>query len=426
MLTLTACGNLAVESLAFATTDAEPTVLRLATPRIAGFEDVIARWEREHPTARVELVVRNVDDHHRSLLDDGDAGGLFDVVAFDSSYGPDMRENPELFVDLRTLDDPPQSSDYLAARFDEGIADSGQLIGVPLDVDSSALLVRNDLVDESIVEQLHEASTWCDIVVAGDQFSDATNQAFFPNTEDLVAAMLAQTRTSFVDEAGALLAEDTAELEYVFDIAMIAIGEGPLHGEPCRNTDEVQRIARNLEFDTVEWRDDLRSDSFAAIVAPWSYQQRIVNAAPETAGAWTTIALPEGSFADGTASDGGLQLAIPADVENLELAYDLVLTLTSAPIQQNAFMGGSGPLPAASELHDGGSLNPPSDSFFVDTSGASFYSRAATGRPSQLATPERRVVIEAVLDAVTRVGNGSQSPAEAWASMGEELAQTLG
>ena len=39
-LVAAACGDLTPDSLAYATDEAQPTVIRIATPRIAGFEEV--------------------------------------------------------------------------------------------------------------------------------------------------------------------------------------------------------------------------------------------------------------------------------------------------------------------------------------------------------------------------------------------------
>jgi len=274
-LLLSACGEVAPESLAFTTSETEQTVIRLATPRIAGFEDVIADWEREHPTARVEIVVRNIDDHHRSVLDDAGAGGAFDIVAFDASYGADVRTRGELFIDLSHYDETPPADTYLKARWAEGIGADGQTIGLPLDIESTALVVRADLVGQDVIDQLNEAQSWCDVLVVGDAFSDETNTAFLADGDDLLAAILAQTRTSFVDDRGILVPEELPELERAWDLAMIAIGEGPLHGDPCPGVDDIQRVARNLPFDSAEWRSKLGDENFAAIIAPWSYRRRL-------------------------------------------------------------------------------------------------------------------------------------------------------
>jgi len=401
---LSACGEVAPESLAFATSETEETVIRFATPRISGFEDVIADWEREHPTARVEIVVRNIDDHHRSLLGNSTTGGPFDIVAFDASYGAEVRARGDLFVDLSMHDATPPASDYLDSRWIEGISDEGETIGLPLDIESAALLVRSDLVGENVVEDLEAADSWCDVLVVGDAFSDETNTAFLADGDDLLAAILAQTRTSFVDEEGVFVESELPELKRAWDLTMIAIGEGPLHGDPCPGVDDIQRIARNLPFDSSEWQRKLGDQNFAAIVAPWSYRRRIANASPQTAGQWVTIDLPTDAPAPdaGSSSDGGLHLGLHGETTHFDLAYDLLLTLTDPAIQVVAFADGTGPLPAAAQPHTSGTIGRADDDFFADSSVKATYSRAAMDLES-----------------------GGQTPDEAWTSARDQVSKAL-
>jgi len=137
-----------------------------------------------------------------------------------------------------------------------------------------------------------------------------------------------------------------------------------------------------------------------------------------------TIEIPVDRTSAGGASEGGLQLGIPADAPNVSLAYDLLLTLTSAPIQEIAFADGSGPLPATRAAHDG-SLAQTTDGFFVDSSPDGVYSSTALARPDALATPERRVVIEAAIEAVNGVENGGQTPEAGWTSLLDGLVERL-
>lgn len=421
-LVISACGDLTPDPLAYATDEAEPTLIRIATPRIAGFEDAIAAWEREHPTAEVEIVLRANDDHHRSLINNTGAGGQFDIIAFDSTFAPDLRERPDIFMDLASLDTDLASWKYLDSRWAESLSASGAIMGVPVDVESTALLVRTDLVPEVIIDDLESASTWCDVIIAGDRFSDESKTAFLSDGDDLLRAILSQARSSYVDEFGQVLDGDRRELEDAWDLVMIALGEGPIHGDPCPNTENVQRIARNLTFNDVAWRSELRSDDFAAVLAPWSMRRRISNAAPETAGQWTTIALPTNtSGTSDAASEGGLHLGIHAGSANSGLAYDLISTLADPIIQELTFADGQGPLPAAVRPYTNGTVSSASDTFFGDARIGAIYGAAASGRPDAQATPQRRIVVNQMIAAVNQVESGGQTPGDAWVSALREI-----
>lgn len=420
-----ACGDLAPDSLAYANDDADvstESVIRLATPRVRGLEQAIADWERDHPTARVEVVVRSMDDHHRSVLDDAGAGGTFDIVGFDASYGPDIRQRSELFADLSTFAGNLDERDYLASRWNEGIGDDGRLIGLPLDVDSSALVVRTDLVDPSIIQLLEDANSWCEFLSAADRFSGETNVAFLPDADELFMAMLSQNRLSFIDENGKLLASQSGALERAWDLSMIAIGAEPLHGTTCPGGEEIDRFARNLVHEGESWRTELRAGGFAAVIAQYSDLRDLAVAAPDTAGNWTILELP------GTAgaSAGGIHLALSNDSTHPALAYDLISYLADPTVQQDVFANGSGPFPSASVLYDRATITSYSDPFFSDAAIGQVFSSTAERRPTELASPLRRIAIEQFVSALNRVEVGDQDPAEAWDQVLWQIEQFLG
>lgn len=420
-----ACGDLTPDSLAYTSNEtdaAAQSVIRIATPRLSGLEGAIDEWEREHPTARVEIVVRSLDDHHRSVLDDAGAGGTFDVVGFDASYGPDIRARSELFLDLETFGEDLEHN-YLTSRWVEGIGDDDRLIGLPLDVDSSALLVRTDLVAPDLVARLSAATTWCELIAIGDNFSDDSGVAFLPDGDELFTAQLSQNRLSFIDQEGALIESQQGELERAWDHAMLAIGERPLHDDPCPDeTSEISRIARNLDSDGEQWRTGLREGGFAAVIAKYSELREITSAAPDTSGKWTIVELPGVAGA----SSGGIHLGISANTAHAELAYDLVSYLANPIIQENAFADGSGPFPAASVLYGDATITGYSDDFFADAPIGSIYASTAEKRPTALAAPIRRLAIEQFVSALNSVEDGNQTPAQAWEEVLWRIEQFLG
>lgn len=407
-----ACGDFAPDSLAYTSneTDAAPqSVLRIATPRIRGLERAIDDWEREHPTARVEIIVRSLDDHHRSVLDDSGASGTFDIVGFDASYGPDIRDRPELFLDLSTFDNG-LADEYLASRWAEGIGNDGRLIGLPLDVDSAALIVRTDLVSPELIDRLEQASTWCDFISVGKDFSEETNTAFLPDSDELFQAILAQNRLSFIDERGQLIEAQQAQLERAWDLTMLAIGEPALHGDPCPDSQRASGFVRNLPSGGEQWRLGLRGGAFAAVITQYSELRSLTSTAPDTSGNWTIIELP----GPAGSSSGGLHLGVSADTVHPALAYDLVSTLAHPIIQENAFASGSGPFPSASVLYDSQTVTGYTDEFFGDAPVGSVFVATAENRPDALAQPIRRLAIEQFSSAVNLVENENLTPGQAW------------
>lgn len=417
-LILSSCADFVPDSLAFANDDEDnssESVIRIAATRVAGLERAIDDWEREHPTARVEVVVRSVNDHHVSVLDDAGAGGAFDIIAFDASYGPEIRQRPELFVDLRDLGGDAARPALLDARWNEGVAVGGELIGLPIDVDSVALAVRTDLVGEELVEQLRSAASWCQLIAVGDAFSDASGIAFLPDGDELFTTLMSQNRLSFVDDDGFLLPQEAETLRELWDLSMLAIGSPALHGSPCPeengpDNNEIARIARNLPSGEEQWRTALSADGFAAIFARYSDLREIAIGAPETAESWTIIELP----GPAGSSAGGTHLGLSAATTHRALAYDLISYLADPVVQRASFADGSGPFPAAAVLYDEPTITEYSDSFFGGAPIGEIYAATAERRPTELAEPVRRIVLEEFTAALNRVEQGHQTPVESW------------
>ena len=424
-----ACGNLAPDSLAYSsenTDTASENVIRLATPRIRGLEAAIADWEREHPTARVEIVVRSIDDHHRSVLDDAGAGGTFDLVAFDAAFGPDIRERSELFLDISGFDGAPPSWSYLESRWAEGVGVDGRLIGLPLDVDSTALVVRTDLVPADIISQLEDATSWCDVIIAGDAYSDVSGRAFLPDVDELFTTILSQNRLSFIDGDGVLLDQQVGPLHDAWDLAMLAMEQPPLHGAPCdldgSERAEIGRIVRDLDEWGDAWRGALAADGFAAVLAPYSDLRQLAVTAPDTSGNWTIIDVPGRA----SASAGGIHLGVSSDTDKPDLAFDLLSYLADPVVQQDAFADGSGPFPAASILYADTSITGYDDEFFGDAPIGAIFAEAALRRPDALASPNRRIAIEQFTSALDRVQAGEETPEVAWSEVLWRIEQFLG
>ena len=156
------------------------TVIRLATYTSRGISGAIEQWEREHPTATVVIDRRDFDDHHSTILEPRADTVTPDIVAFDASYSARFRNRPDLLVDLRQFGTTTMQDAALTWRWGQGVTDDGRVIGIPVDVGAMALAYRVDLVGPEIAETLAGAESWCDLLVAGDAYSDLTSLPFLP------------------------------------------------------------------------------------------------------------------------------------------------------------------------------------------------------------------------------------------------------
>ena len=410
-----ACGTIEPDSLAFADVDADQTTLRIATSRIEGFEAAIASWEDDHPTVDVEIVLDSSDDHHEWIRNG--MSGQVDIVAFEGEYGAEVRSLPERFVDLRELGLGDLADDFLPVRWEEGTAEGGELIGLPVDVDAQVLIVRRDLLRPSTTRNLLNASGWCDVIQAGNDFANESGVAFFADGDEVLQAILSQSRLSWVAPDGSLDPGAETELLWAWDLAMLTVGADSVGTTPCPELTDRGTIARDLTPGEAVWNTEIASDQFAAVIAQWSTRDLISQAYPESGGRWLTIPLPiDQSFGPaGTSSEGGLHFGVSADSANIDIALDFLLTITNPVTQQSTFADGLGPLPAIRSAYTDGSVARVDDGFLVGrpTVGAA-WSAAVAGRSELIASAERPIVVSALSDALARVQADLDSPEEAW------------
>lgn len=416
-LLASACGSLTPESLALVAEPFETTTIRIATSRIEGLEAAIAAWEREHPTIDVDVVLNSPDDHHEALLRGDRRTGSVDIIGFEGEYTGAIRTIADSFVDLREFELDELQSNFLPPLWDQGIGLDGELIGLPIDADAKVLFVRNDLARASTLNDLASARTWCDVLEYGGDFADSSGKAFFADGEELLRAILSQSRSSWVTSTGQQDPDAVAELERAWDLSMLAIGEQPVFGNPCPELLGQGSIARDLTPGESIWRSEIASDDFGAVISQWSTRERISQAHPQSSRSWTAIALPRDAQVPGAgnSSEGGLHFAIAADSEHTDIALDLILTLSDPVIQESTFNNGHGPLPSARALYDDDTVAEAEDDFFVgEPSAAATFADAVRLRARGRAMPERQVVISALSRALAQVQSGVQTPEIAW------------
>lgn len=416
-----ACGVVTPESLALATEQIEPTTIRIATPRIAGLETQIDLWQREHPTVEVDVHVWSPEDHHEWLADGAvptavpGASGAIDIIAFEGTSSAAARSLNDVFMDLSEYNLDHRADQFLEALWLEGINNSGELISLPVDVDAQALLIRNDLASATVTSTLRNARTWCDVIEAGNDFVDSTGTAFFADSEEVLRAVLSQSRSSWVSVQGRPEPDLIDELTYAWSIAMLSIGERT-NEDPCE-FGSVEGISRNFTPGESIWRAEIASDNFGAVIARWSDRSQIAQAYPESMGSWTAIALPtaSGTPSSGSSSANGLHFGIAATSERATIAVDLIATITDPLVQRSSFANGLGPLPSTIAPYANGTVAGATDPFFAGSPTiAAVYAEAVEDRPSGLANPQGQVVIEALVDALARVEGDLETPGQAW------------
>jgi len=404
-----ACGSATPNALAFEESIDDPsrTQVTVVTSDPASVSQAIESWERSRPTVEVTIDVRTSSDLVQMLL--GEDGTTADVIALNPTARAVALDHPELFVDLdETLGEAvlePLIDDLVEA----GRERDGALIGLPYSIDAMALAINTEMLSEVHTEALVAAETWCDLLSAADRFTEGTGSAFFGDPTELARAQFAQSRSAYADD-GVLLADDEAELTFIWDTTMLSLGRDVIHGDPCPEHEPIGRVARNFTFGDPLWTNAIAADGFASALLSFRAAEELEAGASATAGSWQLLPLPGQTGA----SDGLVHLAIPTASEQTDLAVDLVTWLASPPMQERSFLDESPTLPVIERLYEDPAATRRLDEFYGPGAFEPF-ALAAMSRPSDVdVAPEREVVIDLVLESIRDVANDARSPEEAW------------
>lgn len=411
VLVASACGTLTPDSLAFVEETERPgqTVLHLATYTNAGIVSAIEQWEREHPTATVIVDRRSFDDHHSTILEPRADTITPDVVAYDVVYSANIRERTDLFRDLREFGATEFEEDALWWRWGQGVASDGSVIGIPIDAGGVALAYRTDLAGIELVESIETMANWCDLLTIGDAYSDVTAKPFLPRASDIFDAVLNQAELRYTDSDGESIHETNPAVHRAWDTAMRSLGEQPMFTDPCPMAEDIDRFSANLVSGSDEWETALRSGDIAAVLASAETLGDLQSTAPETAGRWRVVAVPDG----GSGNSNGMSLAVHAESAHAGLAYDLAAFLAEPSTQGRVFEQ-FGRFPAAEALYGDTELVEHQRPFFGDSPIGSIYIASVTGYAPAPDGPDLRLVQRELRGAVSRVESGNQTPQEAW------------
>ena len=411
-LIATACGSSepgSPRSLAFAN---EPVVVTVWGWDGVFLPELVDAFEASNPDIRLDIRTSGFDQHHigveNAIVDDG---SLPDVVAIERSYMPNFLAYPNAFVDLATFGADELAPTYLPWRWEEGVANGGQIIGMPTDVGGLALAYRSDLFAEAGLPSTPEevadrVRTWDDFFELGEEFQRSTTTSNFVDSfESLYRVRLGQEEHAYVNDVGQPDLDAGVATAWQFSVDAL-------------NSDLTAELA---QF-SPEWNSGFSDDSFAAIAAPSWMRGYIAGVAPETASLWSIVPIP------GTGGNwGGSQLAVTDRGENPEEAWRFVEFMTSVETQLELFRI-NGNFPSTPELYDTPEISELDDVFFGGQNVGRIYAASVEALRSQPTTPGQIELDGIFAEGLLDVQLGEADPDDAWEASrerAEELFATM-
>ena len=377
-----------------------------------GYENLIDEFEAMHPNVSVELRESGYDQHHEGLLAAIEAEGeLPDIAAVDAVYLPEFWDVGTGLVDLSSYDAQDRSSLYLDWRWDQGVAPTGEIIGIPTDVGGLALAYRKDLFAQAGLPSEPEdvaavLETWDDLIDLGMQYgSGGSDGAFLDSAASVFNTRFGQLPGGYVTTDGIANLAEGSPVEVAWAQSIDAINAG---------------VTGSFRQFSPEWNTAMAEGGFAALAAPSWMRGYLAANAPDNAGDWGLVALPEiaGNW-------GGSQLVIPGRATNPDLAWELVEFLTSESAQFSVFTD-FGNFPSTPANYTRPEIDGLTDAFFGDQVVGPIFAESVSQVPVKRLNPGMRLMNNQIVDRLLDYELGDVTEREAWDGIIDELQELDG
>ncbi|WP_369371224.1 ABC transporter substrate-binding protein [Promicromonospora sp. Populi] len=367
-----------------------------------GFADLpqerVAEYEELHPNVTIQSKISDYDAAHQGLLTALAAQQGPDIAQVAVDFMGEFRATPAAFHDLREFGAADLQESFLEWRWNPGVADTGEVVGIPTDVGGMAIAYRTDLFEEAGLptDRDEVAALWPDwegYLATGREYVAAMDRPFVNAGKAIYRAASNQADEKYYDADGELIFDSNPAIREAWDLSMEAVDGG---------------LSADLATWSPEWLAGMANGGYATLPAPAWMLNTIQEQAPDTAGNWDIATLP------GTVgNDGGSYLMIPAASENAQAAYDFI-TWMQAPEQQLKTFNDDSALPSTPELFTDEALTGYTSEFFRDAPVGEIYIRSVEGLHGYPLGPDSRIIEQQFESAVGRVEQGVQTGDEAW------------
>ncbi|GGL18331.1 ABC transporter substrate-binding protein [Sphaerisporangium melleum] len=360
----------------------------------------VTQYQQKKPDVQVKLTeVGNAQETAQALTTALAGGKVPDLVLIQGDDLPKFVQQPQNFVDLRTLGADKMKGDYLDWVISQAVTKDGTIIGIPTDVGGMAIAYRTDLfkaaglpTDREEVAKLWP--TWDAFIETGKKYTAATDKAFIDNAATGVFSQVVnQGSEKYYDPAGNAVYDRSPQVKLAFDLGIKAVTAGI--------------TAKQSSF-TDGWSAAMKKGDYAAVAAPSWMLGSIRDNAPDTKGKWDIATIPGGA-----GNWGGSYLAIPARAKNPKAAWDYIATNLSPQGLLEHFLD-AGSLPPTPSVYKDPKLTSVKDPFFSDAPIGTIYTDSLLGLKPFLIGPDSVAIGTEFLNAITNVEQGKGDPAKAW------------
>ena len=376
----------------------EEVELTIATFNDFGYTDeLLQEYMDEHPNVTiVHNRAATSNDARANYFQKLGKTGLADIEAIEVDWLPEVMEYADLLAPVPT----DLSDRWLDWKVEAATDAEGNLIGYGTDIGPEGVCYRSDLfaeaglpTDRDEVAAMLEGD-WSTYFEMGEQYVDATGNAFFDSAGGTYQGMVNQLPAAYEDpETGEITATENPEVADIYNQVLEASADQSAH--------------------LGQWSDDwfagLSNGAFATMLCPGWMLGVIEGNAADTTG-WDIANV----FPNGGGNWGGSYLTVPGNGSNVEAAQELADWLT-APEQQIKAFEAAGTFPSQNEALTDPTLLEATNAYFNDAPVGSILSdRANAVTVSPFKGEYYFQINDAMQQALTRVEDGTQDAQTSW------------
>lgn len=375
-------------------------------------DDVVADISERFPDADFRQTVQGGDFKQKLQTTLQAGSGLPNITGIKGEDIAHFASVADYFVDLNTLGAGDHKAEYADWKWEQATTKDGRQLGIPIDIGPTALFYRFDIFEQhglpSEPEELAAAiREWEQLFELGKELKAADADTYIiRNLSGVFDLAWRQSGKAFIDEDGAFIGGDS-HIRQAWDQAIAAHDAG---------------INAALESNTPDLASAVAAGKLPAdFGASWHLADLVVDA-PDTSGKWHVCEHPGDA-----ANLGGSFLGIPADVEDQDQAFEIILALLDAKKLAREYTH-SGNFPANLEAMESSEVQGEVEFLGGQVAGEVFAHAAEYVRPLY-EDPADGTVNAPFYAELALVEASGKDPAEAWdaaVSEAERLAEQNG
>ena len=365
-----------------------------------GYHDLYTKYEATHPNIDIKEDIQSYADHHSNLAKNLAVGsGADDVEAIEVGFIGQFKSQPGLFVNLNKYGAKKLKKRWLPWKWSQSLAGASQ-IGLGTDVGSLAICYRRDLFKKAGLPSSRAAvskmwPTWSKYIAVGKRFQKhaPSGVTFFDAGSNVFNAMVGQLNPAYYTNKGKVIVGSNPKVKNAWALTMKGIKSHESAGLAAFSND---------------WNTGYKNGKFATVTCPAWMMGYIQGQAPNTAGKWDIAAVPGGG-----GNWGGSFLSVPKQSAHQAEAVALIKYLTSPEAEKYIFKQ-TGNLPSQPALLKSPAVKGFKNPFFNNAPVGKIFATSAMKLKPQILGPHQGDIQTAATNAIQRVEQHKQSPAQSW------------